>query len=138
MRKILSEECNLVYECPEGKLFTYIHIEDQSKIQCIVNQYYESPEEVIDSFDIIAGCAVMVPDGDVICHPQFLPSLEQKSILFHSIAYPASTLKRIVKYAKKGYYLSGKAATHFLDEFASMVGVKLDGGFDNMMRVYID
>ena len=121
----------LKFECPEGKLYTYQ--KEDVKIQLITDRFYESPEELIDTFDIIPGCAVLLPDMSVLMHPQFLICLEENILLLHKVTYPASTLKRMVKYGRYGFMVPGETAIYFVNccrtqEFTD----------EDLNRVYMD
>lgn len=122
---------SLSFECPEGKLFTYVKAD--MKVQIICERFFASAEEVIDSFDIIPGCAVLLPNGEVLAHLQFLFCMVNSVILFHKITYPASTLRRVAKYGGYGFIMLGSAAQFFIKQCRRKGMSKADLG-----RVYID
>ena len=127
----------LVFECPEGKLFTYAFIKDDGskiKVQLIL-ETMGSPESVIDTFDFTACCAAY--DGTTLfLNPRFVRDVKKKSLELHTLTFPVATLKRMIKYSNKGYNVN-EAARSIVDTIQTVL---LGGGFfdDDDLRVYID
>jgi hypothetical protein len=72
-------------------------------IQLIKLVWYEDPEHVIDSFDLTV--AQFATDGrDLIFNPMAPTDLANKRIVLHRMQFPASTLRRLIKYSKKGFF----------------------------------
>lgn len=73
------------------------------EIQIMKMAWYDSPEHVIDTFDLTV--AQIATDGEfVYLHPLTQFDLIKKRLVLHRMQFPASTIRRIVKYASKGYY----------------------------------
>lgn len=119
------------YSCKEGKLFTY----KKRKwfriitVQLILEKIYESMYDVVNSFDIIACCCAM-DTKTMVEHSDFESAVLNKLISFNNIEYPVATLRRIIKYSNKGYFL-GKD-----DSNVYLTSVINNPNFDS--RIYID
>ena len=107
-----------VFECPKGELFTYRNLETAVKVQLVAKEFY-SPQEAIDSFDIIAGCAAW--DGeDFYKNRKFISDVLNKRITINVVTYPKSTMRRVAKYVGKGYRLTREAVDAFVDTVSGM------------------
>lgn len=74
-------------------------------IQLIKLVWYESAEHVIDSFDLtVAQFALDCTTGELVFNPISWVDIARKRIVLHRMQFPASTLRRVIKYSKKGYY----------------------------------
>ena len=72
------------------------------KIQIIKKYRYDSPEECIINFDFT--CIAAAYDGNFLyCHDRFFADALQKRLVINSLPKPLSTMKRIVKYAGRGF-----------------------------------
>ncbi len=128
VREILEKEnFDLIFECPEGKLFTYK--KGEMKVQLIL-ETAGTPDEVINQFDINAGrCAF---DGEFIYIPlQFARDVKTKYLSIHDVSFPVATMKRLVKYSNKGYNIN-RACKQFLENIQNKSFNLGD------LRVYID
>lgn len=95
-RTALAAIGTLIFECPEGRLFTY-KVGDQ-KIQCIVNDYFESGERVIKLFDFYACSAALdFENGIITVLRPFLRDVKRKMLHISRLTYPVATFKRIMK-----------------------------------------
>lgn len=120
---------NLVFECPEGKLFTYKN--EDVKVQVINNRQYVDVYDLINSFDITACCAAW--DGEqVYKNRRFVFDVLNKRINLNKIEYPKATLNRLMKYSQKGYRMSREANEYFFDVVANFEWTDENG------RFYID
>ena len=74
------------------------------KIQCVTFKYFDSIEELFNSFDINV-CRIAYDGKNVICEDNVLTDIKNNKLKFNegSIYYPSVTLKRLVKYIKMGY-----------------------------------
>jgi hypothetical protein len=119
-----------IFECPEGKLYSFKHPK-LGKIQFICEEFYQDGEHVINLFDINACCFCW--DGEsLFTTREAIKNVNKKQITLNAVTYPVSTLKRISKYAAKGYYI-GKAAEQFVE------AVRFQEFFpDEWLRQYID
>ena len=128
--KLNDNDYNLIFECPEGKLFTYVN-SDGIKVQLILKREYSSCLDIINSFDVTACCAAY--DGEEFFYnDRFVFDNLNGLLNINSIEYPVATMKRIAKYIEKGFKLTSGAAKLFVDSVNTM---QLD---DNNTALYID
>lgn len=107
-----------VFECPKRELFTYVK-EDEFKVQVINKRPYSDCDNMISSFDITACCAAW--DGENFYkHERFVFDVLNKRINLNAVEYPNATLKRIVKYALKGYQLTSSATDFYVNTLNQM------------------
>ena len=94
-----------VFQCPENKLASYLlKGEEKWKVQCISVSYYPSMLDVIDSFDFT--CTQFVTDWeDGLMGETAEKDTNDKHLVINKIMYPASTLRRMMKYSRKGYHM---------------------------------
>jgi hypothetical protein len=72
------------------------------EIQAIRFRYYESAEQVIDSFDYTITQFAL--DGDkLITTPEALWDLGRKRLAIHKVTYPVATMRRMLKYSRQGF-----------------------------------
>ena len=117
------------FECPEGKLVTFKN--EDTKVQLINKRDYSSCEDIIGSFDITACCAAY--DGkEFYKHSRFVFDNLNKLINLNAIEYPMATMKRIAKYAQKGFRLTTEATDKFIT-FVNQVALT-----DDNRAFYID
>lgn len=127
--KLSSAGFENIYECPNGFLFTYR--KDSAKIQLVCRSEYTTPERLLDTFDFTAACAAT--DGNVLYYTfNFVKDVKHKKLRLHGLTYPVATLKRIVKYSRKGYKISEVAK-----EFVTAVNKAGEISEDGMIG-YID
>ena len=107
-----------VFECPKRELFTFVQ-EDEYKVQVINKRPYWDCQDIISSFDITAACAAW--DGENFYkHERFVFDVLNKRTNLNVVEYPNATMKRIVKYALKGYTLTSQANDFFISSVNSM------------------
>jgi len=128
-KRITDSGFNMVFECPEGKLFTYRN--EDVKVQAINNRQYVDIYDLINSFDITACCAAW--DGDrVYKNKRFVFDVLNKRINLNKIEYPKATLNRLMKYSQKGYKLTREANEYFFNTLSTFEWT------DENERFYID
>jgi hypothetical protein len=72
-------------------------------IQLIKLVWYESAEHTIDTFDITV--AQFAADREsLVFNPMATLDLARKRLVLHRMQFPASTLRRLVKYSAKGFW----------------------------------
>lgn len=126
--KVIGEK---VFECPEGKLYSYVLKGTKIKIQLIDKRTYSDVWDLLSSFDITACCAVW--DGDnIFRNNRFVFDVLNKRINLNTVEYPVATIKRIEKYIQKGYSLSNSSAKFFVDT------VSINEWSDDDLALYID
>jgi len=109
-----AEEPCLVSEF--NRMYT-IKINDEwtINVQCIHHQFYANTEALLDSFDFTI--CQFAYDGTSICTTELtIIDSQRKRLVPHKITFGVSSLRRIVKYSKQGYYMCGGAATSFLNQ----------------------
>lgn len=129
---LISEGYVVVFKCPEGKLTT-LKNKDGIKIQLITEFFYPDMQACIDTFDL-TPCR-FISDGDsVLTYYSSVRDTLKKNINFNRVDFPVATMLRVAKYSRKGYKLTSKAATYFVELIHSrgVEGLELDS------RVYID
>ena len=97
----------------------------------INNRPYKDAEDLIGSFDIVAGCCAYT-DGKFTKNPRFISNVLHKNMDINTIEYPKATLNRIIKYTQKGYKLTREGNTTFIEYVNSMELDEVNG------RFYID
>lgn len=117
-----------IFACPEEKLFTYK--KGKHKIQLICEQEFSSPQELIESFDVSA-CGFSFHKGEFFFRRSSVRSVFNKKLRVHNVTFPVATIKRLVKYANKGYNINNAAR-----DFVELMEGKLFSNED--LRVYID
>jgi hypothetical protein len=116
------------YECPEGKLYTYK--KGNHKLQLICETEYSSADLLVSSFDVSA-CMAALNDGVLTFTREFVRSVKIKQLRTCNVSFPVATIKRLIKYAQKGYNCS-LAAEDFCRQIS---GKTFDGQY---LRHYID
>lgn len=141
-----ADGCELKFECPEGKLFTYVKTWEDDyyagtpeyfqsiKIQLILDSI-GGPEQIIEGFDFNA-CRAAIDNDYLYCDIDFIRDVVTKELSMHRVTYPVATLKRFGKYARKGYNIN-KAAKQFVEEIL-LLGRQGAEFSDEELRVYID
>lgn len=123
----------LIFECPEGKLFTFAG--RGMKIQCICENYYFTAHELISSFDFTC-CSAAYDGNSILVHRHFPLAVSRKKLRLLNLTFPVATLGRMMKYEKKGYK-TGECRLQFVERLQDLfdTGFRLD---DNNGRFYID
>lgn len=71
-------------------------------VQAIRFKFYETAEQVIDSFDYTVTMFCL--DGtSLVTTPYALWDLGRKRLAVHRITYPVATMRRLLKYTKQGF-----------------------------------
>ena len=102
-----------IFQCPEDKLATF---QDSAgwKYQCIAVAFYPSLYSVVDSFDFTTTC--FGTNGyEFICHKSAPYDTLYKNLRWNKITHPASSLRRMMKYARKGFTMSETELRYFVE-----------------------
>jgi hypothetical protein len=106
-----------VYQCPEGKLASYVYMwgeEETWKYQLISVDFYPDMETLLDSFDFT--CIMVGTDGETFwCDEAFPNDSAKKVLVWNKITYPAASLRRLMKYARKGYTMQEEQYQKFIE-----------------------
>lgn len=111
-RLVDHHNAKMVFNCPEGKLTTYM-LEGDIKVQCITEMWWEI-DMALDMFDINA-CRYAFDGFRVFTKYSAVRDTLKKQITLHRVNYPNASMKRIAKYIQKGYKLTNKAVDQFVD-----------------------
>lgn len=132
------------FRCPAGELITYKSVIDktdedktpedyknQRKVQFITKSFYESPEQLINTFDFIPTCACIY-GGVLYTHPDWVRHVKKRKLGLHFVSYPVATLNRLLKYSYKGYHIPS-------DTLLGLVIQINENEFDaNRLALYVD
>lgn len=87
-------------------------------IQAIRFRYYNSAEEVIDSFDYTITQFAL--DGEtLVTTPESLWDLGRRKLALHKVTYPVATMRRMLKYTNQGFTACAGCMATLLRETAS-------------------
>lgn len=87
----------------EHRFVKFTSDKKELSIQVMKMYWYDSPEHVIDTFDLTI--AQVASDKEFIyMNPLTQLDLAKKRLVLHRMQFPASTIRRIIKYASKGFY----------------------------------
>lgn len=137
------DDDDFLFKPDENKRFIDITATDKPKIQLITTMLYENPEHTLSTFDFTAcmGAAEVVnsdlegnPDHNIIIHPMMAVDVARKRLVLNRMTFPASTLRRMVKYTHKGYY----ACPGSIEKIALAVAETLRDNPTATGPVYID
>lgn len=132
----------LTFECPQGKLYTYTkyksvgenEFEVIHKVQLICEKFYENPIQLINEFDLTP--TLFCTDGTYLwTDRRGIKSVKKKNCNLVALTHPVSTIRRLIKYEKKGYYINS-AIREIVSNLAGRSNI-LNLSEDEL-RVYID
>ena len=126
--KLGEDQWEQTYECPLGFLYTYK--KGRHKLQLICETEYSSANLLISSFDVSA-CMAAWHEGTLTFTREFVRSVKIKQLRTCNVLFPVATIKRLIKYAQKGYNCSLAA-----EDFCRQVSGKTFDG--DQFRHYID
>lgn len=87
-------------------------------VQAIRFRFYESAQQVIDSFDYTVTMFVL-EDDDLVTTPYALWDLGRRKLAVHKITYPVATMRRLLKYTKQGFTACAGCLQSILKETAA-------------------
>lgn len=126
--KLIQDGWEITFSCPEEKLFTYK--KDKHKLQLICEFEYRDMEHLLGEFDMTACCSGFY-DGAIYFTRPFVRAVFSKKLRIQNVTYPVATIKRLIKYEKKGYNVT-QAAIDLVNQIEGKVFE------DGSKRVYID
>lgn len=77
--------------------------ENRLPVQLMKMAWYHNPMHVIDTFDLTIAQFAFTQDK-IYFNPISFLDLANKRLVLHRMQFPASTMRRIIKYSKKGFY----------------------------------
>jgi DNA polymerase elongation subunit (family B) len=89
-------------EPPSNKMLKNFSI-DGKWVQIILNKFHDTPKELVSKFDY-SICCVGYDGINYYNHPNFFEDLLSKRLRSVTFDFPLSSMERLTKYAKKGYY----------------------------------
>lgn len=104
----------------EQRYLTFEH-PSRPALQLLRMVWYDSPEHVIDTFDLTIVQFAASRAG-LVYNPASFLDLSRKRIVLHRMQFPASTLRRVIKYAHKGYYACPGALAKICEEIQAFGG----------------
>lgn len=124
---------NQVYQCPADKLASYLwEGAEKWKVQLISVEFYPSLIELVDSFDFT--CTMFGTDGvDYVEGETSLEDATAKHLVWNRVTYPSSSLRRMMKYARKGYWMQEEDYNFFVNSIWNHSGEIKDEAL-----VYVD
>jgi hypothetical protein len=149
-QKLTNLGFKLTFECPEGKLYTYTkpfcsvckcfvieehhmhHPITNAKVQLICEYFYSSPEELLSTFDL-TPCLFATDGTFLYVYKSGIKSVKKKIAELHRLTYPVSSIKRLIKYANKGYNVNA-AIVSIVDNLINRTDILAT----DSMRIYID
>lgn len=103
-----------VFQCPENKLTTFMDTHTDWKYQCIAMDFYGSTLEVVSSFDFTT-CCIGTNGTDFVFHRDAIMDTMNKNLRWNKITHPASSLRRMMKYARKGFTMAESEYQYFVE-----------------------
>lgn len=103
-----------VFQCPENKLATFVHKPTGWKYQCIAVDFYPTTLDVVESFDFTTTC-FGTNGKEFVFHKDAVSDTLNKNLRWNKITHPASSLRRMMKYARKGFAMSESEYQYFVD-----------------------
>ena len=101
-------------------------------VQLLKMTWYDGPEHVIDSFDFTISQFAFT-NRNFVYNGEAMIDLARKRLVLHRMQFPASTLRRLIKYAAKGYYACPGSLAKICTEIQ-----KFTGEPDISSVVYVD
>ncbi len=134
--KIDPEHAEALKNSQSGQMrFVDYHSQNEKPdLQLIKLAWYTDAAHVIDTFDFTV-VQWAIQDGELIFNPLATFDLARQRLILHRMQFPASTMRRVLKYASKGYY----ACPGALAEIARAIGQAIAEGVDDGSEfVYLD
>jgi hypothetical protein len=98
---------------------------ERPKIQLMKIAWYTDPTHVIDSFDFTV--AQIAADAEyVYFNPLTFLDLHHKRLVLHRMQFPASTMRRLIKYSQKGFYCCPQSMINISEKIMEYKDDQLD------------
>jgi len=116
-KRYFDDRTEKIFQCPEDLLATYRHSSGWN-IQCIAIKFYPDAYHVIRDFDFTMCC--FSTDGkDLAYHRLAIEDALNKALRWNKITYPASSLRRLMKFARRGFFMPEQEYQYFVDMIAN-------------------
>lgn len=107
-------EFEQIFQCPNDKLSTFREKSTKWNYQCIAVDFYPSLYNLVASFDFTTIC--LATDGhSLVYHKSASSDTVSRLLRWNKITYPASSMRRMMKYARKGFSMSEHEYQYFVD-----------------------
>ena len=107
-----SEEMESIISSSKTR-FVVLTKNNRPDIQLIKTMWYPSLEAVLHGFDFTATQIGTKTDLNnnvsIVMNPMSLSDIHRKRLVLWRMTFPSSTIRRMIKYAQKGYYACGGA-----------------------------
>lgn len=128
--EILSKDNKVVSDTENGKMI----IVEKRKFHLIKKHFYDSPESTIRSFDFTVCCAA-VDREKIYNHYTFFIDLARRRIVINNLPFPLSSLQRLQKYIKKGFWICNGG---LLDLSKAIAKIDFENKDSNVFEYYPD
>lgn len=98
--KYLTKEGKILFQNHNGTKISYNNI----KLDIVCSKFFETPQDAIDNFDFTV-CAIALDSEKVYHHETTFIDLAKKQLMINKITFPKSTMQRVTKYSRKGFYI---------------------------------
>jgi len=104
-----------------------ITLKQGGKTVQLISFYYGEPEEIIKRFDFTISSAAFAfkkdpdqekPVGIFYLHDNFFEHLAGRLLIYQSSELPLSTLKRVIKFVKRGYHICDENLIKIIESIA--------------------
>lgn len=85
------------------------------RIQLIKKLFFKDAADLIDFFDFTI-CQFVTDGEDLLCGDFSLWDLARKRLVINKITYPVSSMRRLIKYTKQGFYACNGTMSTFLEK----------------------
>lgn len=111
------------YVVNEAKNTRYVLLTHATRpaVQLLRMVWYQSAEHVIDSFDFTIS-QFAFDNKNFYFNGAAMLDLARKRLVLHRIQFPASTLRRLIKYSHKGYYACPGSLVKICEAIQGFVG----------------
>lgn len=111
-----------------------IFMADGLTIQCIHTKFYDSPQEIFDTFDYtINMCAYDFKQDLIVMDDRFFPDVCARRLIVNpKTSFPIISQLRIQKYKERGYHINRK---EFLKLACAVAALKLDSWDDAIKQL---
>lgn len=92
------------------------------KVNIVYIRYYGSLIDVIDNFDYTI-CQIGFDGNDLAIGEYTLWDIARKRLVPHKITYAVSSIRRMLKYQRQGFYICSGGIQYILDEVVQNPGI---------------
>lgn len=103
------------------RYLTFVH-PNRPELQLLKMVWYQDASHVIDSFDLTVAQFAVEKGGKFTYNPLSFLDISRKRICLHRLQFCASTLRRIIKYSKKGFYACPGSLTNICQQIKDFKG----------------